>query len=403
MTDEMMNYFRVIGEIQNEIKKANCFDEAIKVGVQKILQAFPSEYAILWYKEEESLHPYYWRGSKDFTSCIHKMGEGMVGRVYASQKAERSFEYKKGTDCETDKDFEDIDIRSMICVPFSNQYENLGCIQLARTAESEKFNEEIADICEILANLIAIQIDQIEGLNPEWKFDKVLLSARDIKRSFQNGDVVTTVLRGVNIDVYEGELLVILGESGSGKSTFLNIIGGMDSADSGSIQFMGKELSNATQEELTTYRRENIGFIFQSYNLISTLTASQNIDLIGELVQEHLSSDEVLGLVGLQDKKNNYPSQLSGGQQQRVSIARALVKKPKLIFADEPTSALDYATSIEVLSVLENVVKSGTTMVMVTHNEEITRMAHRVVRMRNGRTYDVTINRHPVPATELVW
>ena len=174
-------------------------------------------------------------------------------------------------------------------------------------------------------------------------------------------------------------------------------------ADSGSIQFMGKELSNATQEELTTYRRENIGFIFQSYNLISTLTASQNIDLIGEMVQEHLSSDEVLGLVGLQDKKNNYPSQLSGGQQQRVSIARALVKKPKLILADEPTSALDYATSIEVLSVLENVVKSGTTMVMVTHNEEITRMAHRVVRMRNGRTYDVTINRHPVPATELVW
>lgn len=306
-------------------------------------------------------------------------------------------------DPETDKDFEGIEVTSMICAPFSNQYKNLGCIQLARTAESEPFHEEIVDICEILANLIAIQIDEMEGLNPEWRFDKILLSARDIKRSFQNGDMVTTVLKGVNMDVYEGELLVILGESGSGKSTFLNIIGGMDSADSGSVKFMGKELSNATQEELTTYRRENIGFIFQSYNLISTLTASQNIDLIGELVQEHLSSDEVLGMVGLQDRKNNYPSQLSGGQQQRVSIARALVKKPKLIFADEPTSALDYATSIEVLSVLENVVKSGTTMVMVTHNEEITRMAHRVVRMRGGRTYDVTINRHPVPAVELVW
>ena len=154
------------------------------------------------------------------------------------------------------------------------------------------FNDEIADVCEILANLIAIQIDQIESLNPKWNFNKVILSARDITRSFVNGDTVTTVLRGVNMDVYEGELLVILGESGSGKSTFLNIIGGMDSADSGSVQFMGKEISNATQEELTTFRRENIGFIFQGYNLISTLTASQNIDLIGELVSEHLSCDE---------------------------------------------------------------------------------------------------------------
>lgn len=403
MVDEMMKYFKVIGEIQSEIQKTDNFDEAIKVGVQKVLQAFPSEYAIIWYKEEEYLHPYYWRGSKDFTSYTHKAGSGIVGRVYETQQAERLLTYKKGHDPETDIDFEDIEITSMICVPFSNQYENLGCIQLARTAESENFNDEIADICEILANLLAIQIDQIENLNPKWNFDKVILSARDIKRSFINGDMVTTVLKGVNIDVYEGELLVILGESGSGKSTFLNIIGGMDSADSGSVQFMGKEISNISQEELTTYRRDNIGFIFQGYNLISTLTASQNIDLIGELVSEHLSSDEVLSMVGLQDKKNNYPSQLSGGQQQRVSIARALVKKPKLIFADEPTSALDYATSIEVLSVLENVVRSGTTLVMVTHNEEITRMAHRVIRMRNGKTYDVTINRHPVPATELVW
>ena len=314
MTDEMMKYFKVIGEIQNEIRKTDSFDEAIKTGVQKILQAFPSEYAIIWYKEGEYLHPYYWRGSKDFTSYIHKVGEGIVGRVYETQKAERLLEYKRGINPETDKDFEDIEITSMICVPFSNQYENLGCMQFARTAESENFNDEIADVCEILANLIAIQIDQIETMNPKWNFDKVILSARDIKRSFVNGDMVTTVLRGVNIDVYEGELLVILGESGSGKSTFLNIIGGMDSADSGSIRFMGNELSNATQEELTTYRRENIGFIFQGYNLISTLTASQNIDLIGELVSEHLSSDEVLDMVGLLDKKNNYPSQLSGGQ-----------------------------------------------------------------------------------------
>lgn len=177
----------------------------------------------------------------------------------------------------------------------------------------------------------------------------------------------------------------------------------MDSCDSENYQFMDKEMSQLSQEEFTKFRRENIGFIFQSYNLISTLTAAQNISLIGELVDDPLSADEVLDMVGLSDRKKNYPAQLSGGQQQRVSIARALVKKPKVIFADEPTSALDYATSIEVLSVLGDVVKAGTTLVMVTHNEEITKMADRVMRMRDGRSYDIKINRHPLAAGELVW
>jgi ABC-type lipoprotein export system ATPase subunit len=229
------------------------------------------------------------------------------------------------------------------------------------------------------------------------------MSLRNIKREFQNGDIVTKVLKGVNLDVYEGEFLVLLGESGCGKSTLLNIIGGMDSATSGSFSYLGQDYTNATQSQLTEYRRDNIGFIFQSYNLMPNLTALQNLNLIGELVDDPISADKALEIVGLADRKRNYPSQMSGGQQQRVSIARALVKNPKIILADEPTAALDYDTSIEVLQVMERVVKQGTTLVMVTHNEEITRMADRVVRMRGGRTHEVTINRHPAHATDLVW
>ena len=177
----------------------------------------------------------------------------------------------------------------------------------------------------------------------------------------------------------------------------------MDSATSGEFSYLGQDLSNATQSELTDFRRDNIGFIFQSYNLMPNLTALQNLKLIAELVKEPMDADEALEMVGLSDRKKNYPSQMSGGQQQRVSIARALVKKPKVILADEPTAALDYATSIEVLQVMEEIIESGTTMVMVTHNEEITRMADRVVRMRDGRMHEVTVNRHRAHATDLVW
>lgn len=403
--EDMMKYFIAIKKINKAVEKAETLNEALSEGIKEILSSFSADYCIVWYADEEKkvLRPYHFIGEKDFTNCSHEVGKGIVGKVYESQSSIRNFTYKKGEDKETDKDFEGIEISSMISVPFSSTHEDIGVLQFVRTKDSQPFNSEEADVFEMLTSFIAIGIDDNDKLNTDWRFNEIVLSARDIKRSFKNGDSVTTVLKGVNIDVYKGEFLVILGESGSGKSTFLNIIGGMDKADSGSFTFMGQEMSGLSQDELTIFRRDNIGFIFQSYNLISTLTASQNIDLIGELVEDHLTSDEVLEKVGLAERKNNYPTQLSGGQQQRVSIARALVKKPKLIFADEPTAALDYTTSIEVLSVLGELVKSGTTLVMVTHNEEITKMADRVVRMRNGKTYDVQLNRHPVPATELVW
>ena len=333
----------------------------------------------------------------------HSGGEGAVGRVYVSQKAEHIPDFVSAPDSCTAADFDGVEVGSMICVPFSNEYENLGCIQLITTVGNRTFTEEDADMCEIMVMMAAMAITDNEHRLVPWHAGEVVISLSDICREFKNGEVITKVLKGVNLDIYKGEFLVLLGESGCGKSTLLNIIGGMDQATSGSFTYMGEDYSNATQEQLTEFRRSNVGFIFQGYNLMPNLNALQNLDLIGELVDDALDSSEALDLVGLSERKNNYPSQLSGGQQQRVSIARALVKKPKLILADEPTAALDYATSIEVLTVMERIVESGTTLVMVTHNEEISRMADRVVHMRDGRMYEVTVNRHRAHAADLVW
>ena len=406
MDSSLLANFKTIGAVQSVISNATTLDEALRGGLKAIVDNIDADSAVIWYADKAGtgeLHPYFWIGPVDLTSKTHAPGEGSVGRVYTTQQAERKLDFAHDRDPETLRDFEGMSVGSMVCVPFSSKFEELGAIQFVNEVESPQFTDEAADIMEIMAMMAAIALDENEALAKPWAPGEIVMSLRDITREFQNGDIVTKVLKGVNLDVYEGEFLVLLGESGCGKSTLLNIIGGMDSATSGSFVYRGQDLSNATQQELTDFRRDNIGFIFQSYNLMPNLTSLQNLKLIAELVDDPMDADEALDIVGLSDRKRNYPSQMSGGQQQRVSIARALVKNPKIILADEPTAALDYATSIEVLQVMEKVIESGTTMVMVTHNEEITRMADRIVRMRNGRMHEVTVNRHPAHATDLVW
>ena len=407
MDNSLLKYFSAIGEVQGIISQASTLDEALQGGLRSLVDNVDAEMGVIWYADRNDgdgrLRPYFWIGPEDLTSCSHVVGSGSVGDVYLNQKSDRRLDFEAHPDADTVSDFTGIDIASMVCVPFSNQTEDLGVIQFLNTPKKGLFTDEAADVMEIMTMMAAIAIDENEELQEPWEPGEVIMSLRGITREFQNGDVVTRVLKGVNLDVYQGEFLVLLGESGCGKSTLLNIIGGMDQADGGSFRYMGTDLSRATQKELTDFRRDNIGFIFQSYNLMPNLTSMQNLKLIAELVDDPMDADEALAAVGLSDRKRNYPSQMSGGQQQRVSIARALVKSPKVILADEPTAALDYATSIEVLQVLEKVIGTGTTMVMVTHNEEITRMADRVVRMRDGRMHKVTINRHPAHATDLVW
>ena len=405
MESSALQIYKVIGQIQGIISNATTLDEALQEGLKAIVENAGADGGAIWYVDAagERLRPFFWIGPVDLTSRSHVLGDGSVGRVFESQRAERLFHFDPTQDVETAIDFKGLPVNSMVCVPFSGTTENLGVIQFVNGQDSDPFTDEGADVLEIMAMMAAMALEDNEALAEPWEPGETVMQLRDITREFQNGDIVTKVLKGVNLDVYEGEFLVLLGESGCGKSTLLNIIGGMDSATSGTFEYLGKDLSHATQAELTDFRRDNIGFIFQSYNLMPNLTALQNLKLIAELVDKPMDADEALDVVGLSDRKRNYPSQMSGGQQQRVSIARALVKNPRVILADEPTAALDYATSIEVLQVMEEVVKGGTTMVMVTHNEEITRMADRVVRMRDGCMHEVTINRHPAHAADLVW
>ena len=402
----MLTYYKTIGEIQSCIAASQTLDEALHASLKIIVENSQAANAVIWYldkKGDKKLHPYYWISPIDLTSKKYSPGVGVVGTTFANEQSTRLLDFKATPAEDVIHTFEGIDIDSVICVPLTNAHETLGCIEFVNRADGNLFTDEDADVCEIMAMMAAMAIDENEQIQDPWEAGNVLMTIRGITREFQNASGVVKVLKGVNLDVYDGEFLVLLGESGCGKSTLLNIIGGMDQPTSGTFTFLNKDYSTANQNELTEFRRKNIGFIFQSYNLMPNLNALQNLRLIAELVETPLDPDLALEIVGLSERKTSYPSQLSGGQQQRVSIARALVKNPKIILADEPTAALDYATSIEVLQVLEKVVSEGATMVMVTHNEEITRMANRVVRMRNGKVYEITVNRHPAHATDLVW
>lgn len=218
------------------------------------------------------------------------------------------------------------------------------------------------------------------------------------------GEVEVQALRRVNLDIYKGELLVILGPSGSGKSTMLNILGGMDRPDGGSILLGRKDLARASEDYLTEYRRREVGFVFQFYNLIPDLTARENVELAASLVDNPLPVEDVLREVGLAGRMDHFPAQLSGGEQQRVSIARALVKNPRILLCDEPTGALDFETGKTVLSLLARINKEwNTTVVIVTHNTPLASMAKRVIKMRSGSIVDVIVNSNPVHPEMIEW
>ena len=398
--------FKTLGEINTAISQAASLDAALKAGLKIIRDNLAAEMAVTWFYDKEGdkkLHPSYWVAPNDITDRVHAVGEGAVGRSYQDQKAVRSLWFETDPDVATQADFEGIEISSAICAPFSSPFEDYGVVQVVNKAGGGRFTEDDADVIEIMSMLVAQAISKNESRFETWEHGEAVIELRGITREFQKGDTISKILRGINLDVYEGEFLVLLGESGCGKSTLLNIIGGMDKATSGEFRCFGQDFSNADRDMLTEYRRHNIGFIFQSYNLMPNLNAYQNLALIAELVDDPLPIEDALESVGMAEKARSYPSRLSGGQQQRICIARALVKRPKLILADEPTAALDYTTSIEVLSVMERIIAEGTTMIMVTHNEEICRMADRVVRMRNGRMDEVTVNRRKAHATDLVW
>ena len=225
-----------------------------------------------------------------------------------------------------------------------------------------------------------------------------------VSKLYQMGEHTITALNEISFEVEEGDFCVIVGPSGAGKTTLLNILGGMDSPSSGTVMLDGKEISAYNEKQLTAYRRLDVGFVFQFYNLVQNLTALENVELASEICINPFPPADIIAQVGLSDRMGNFPSQLSGGEQQRVSIARALAKNPKILLCDEPTGALDYETGKSVLKLLHDTCKNtGKTVLLITHNQAITQMADRVIRVKNGMATSVTVNDSPLSPERIEW
>jgi len=232
----------------------------------------------------------------------------------------------------------------------------------------------------------------------------VVLAARDLTKLYQMGEVQVHALRGVSLELVHGELVVLVGPSGSGKSTLLNILGGLDVCTTGHVEHLGRDLTTASEDELTEYRRHAVGFVFQFYNLVPSLTARENVELVTDLVDDPMDAVEALRLVGLEARVDHFPSQMSGGEQQRVAIARAIAKRPDILLCDEPTGALDFETGVRVLAAIDQVNRElGTTTAIITHNAPIATMADRVMTFGDGRIVSEQKNSSKRRPSELVW
>lgn len=236
------------------------------------------------------------------------------------------------------------------------------------------------------------------------KKETAFVSFNNVCKYYQMGDQRIAASDYVTFSIEQGEFCVIVGPSGAGKTTVLNMLGGMDSCDQGEIWLNGTLISEMNEQQLTQYRRFDVGFVFQFYNLVQNLTALENVELASEICPDQIDAKKALAMVGLQERMNNFPAQLSGGEQQRVSIARAIAKNPKILLCDEPTGALDYQTGKQILKLLQNCCReSGKTVIVITHNMAITAMADRVIQIRNGTVSQITRNTNPLPVEEIEW
>ncbi len=404
---EEKRFAKATWQIMEQLLEVESLDDALSGSLEIIVNTLNSEAGAIWLLDPNTdrLSPLFHIGPADVSNITVENGLGIEGLVTKTGKSIMV------TDAAADARFDGsvfddngLVTKTMICVPLNNLHDVIGCVQIVNKKDGSLYDEEELQLCEHMASLAAITIDE-KGLIVDFGEKKeILATLKNVTKEFPSGDGVLKVLKGINLEIYKNEFVVVLGESGCGKSTMMNIIGGMDFLTDGALTIEGKDFSHPTDAELTRYRREYIGFIFQAYNLMPNLTALENVQFIAELVKDPMDAAEAIDKVGLSARANNYPGQMSGGQQQRVSIARAIVKRPKLILADEPTAALDYTTSIEVLSVIEDIVKNqGATVMMVTHNGEIAKMADRVVKVRGGRIASIKKNLNPVHAEELVW
>ena len=404
---EEKRFTKATWQIMEQLLEVDNLEDALSGSLEIIVKTLNSEAGAIWFLDEKTnrLSPLFHIGPADISNITVENGLGVEGIV---TKTGRSVIVE---DAANDPRFDGtvfddngLKTETMICVPLNNLHDIIGCVQVVNKKDGSLYDAEELQLCERMASLAAITIDEKGLLVDLGEKKEVLAVLKGVTKEYQTGDTVLQVLKGINLEVYKNEFIVVLGESGCGKSTMMNIIGGMDFLTDGTLEIEGKDFSHPSDDELTRFRRNTVGFIFQAYNLMPNLTALENVQFIAELVSDPMPAEEAIEKVGLSSRANNYPGQMSGGQQQRVSIARAIVKRPQLILADEPTAALDYTTSIEVLSVIEGIVRDqGATVMMVTHNPEIAKMADRVVKVRNGKIASIKKNMHPLHAEELVW
>lgn len=404
---EEKRFAKATWRIMEQLLEVDSLEDALAGSLEIIVSTLNSEAGAIWLldRKADRLSPLFHIGPGDISNITVENGLGIEGLVTKTGKSVMV------EDAASDPRFDGsafddngLVTKTMLCVPLNNLHDIIGCVQVVNKKDGSLYDAEELQLCERMASLAAITIDE-KGLLVDLSEKKeILAELKNVTKEFQTGDTVLQVLKGVNLEVYKNEFVVVLGESGCGKSTMMNILGGMDSLTGGKLFIEGKDFSHPSDAELTKFRREYVGFIFQAYNLMPNLTAQENVEFIAELADDPMPAAEAIAKVKLTERANNYPGQMSGGQQQRVSIARAIVKRPKLILADEPTAALDYTTSIEVLAVIEDIVRNqGTTVMMVTHNPEIAKMADRVVKVRSGRIASIKKNMHPLHAEELVW
>ena len=400
-------YAGVLLELYEELLDEEDLETALAGSLELLVHALKCEAGVIWLLDQKTnrLIPMFHMGPVDLSNISIEMGSDAesyvtgTGESVLVNSAEDDARFSGTVLGENG-----LSVREMICAPLNKLDAVIGCLQLVNKKDGSGFTEDELRLCQRMAALAALTIDEKGLVVNAGEKKEVLIRLRGVVKDFPSGDGVIRVLKGIDLDIYKGEFLVILGESGCGKTTLVNIIGGMDSLTEGQLLIEEKDFSHPTDAELTRFRREYMGFVFQSYNLMPNLTAQENVQFIADIAPHSMPAAKAISDVGLEDRADNYPATLSGGQQQRVAIARAIVKNPHVIFADEPTAALDYQTSIEVLSVFEKIMEQqGTTIVMITHNPEIAKMANRVVKLKNGSISSIKVNLNPLHTTELVW
>ena len=401
-------YTRAIWDLTEALQGEKQIESALTHGMEIMKETIGCEAGFVWLRsfDGDTLTVIACACGQDMTGVTVGRTQGVVGHVAESAET-LVFQHAlpKDTPLAGSEDALGVRIESQLVCPLKTPGGfPFGAIQLINKADGADFDDMDVRLANNLTAIIALDLKDKGAEAVRKPKAEPILELRGITKEYRSGDSVLRVLKGIDLDVYPQEFLVILGESGCGKTTLMNIIGGMTPMSEGEMRLDGKDFSHPTAKELTAYRRDYIGFVFQAYNLMPNLNALENLQFIAEISRDPADPMEMLTKVGLKERARNFPSQMSGGQQQRVSIARALTRNPRLILADEPTAALDYETSIEVLSILEKIVKEQQkTVIMITHNPEIAKMADRVVKIRNGLISGIRVNFRPLAAKDLVW